>query len=328
MVKPARTLHLPGETMTFQRIPAEGKPKSFRMGERGLGESPFGFTDPVIKVCLDQPCLDQPFYLGTLPVTQKQFMVWTKAEGIDHENEFRGHPDHPAESMTRRQAVAYCGWLTQVAARDMPKGYIACLPTEAEWEYACRADTDTEYHTGDGEAALGEARWFADNSQGSTQPVGRKQPNAFGLFDMHGNVWEWCHDAWEEAPYRSRVDGDGDAWCEQRLKDWQAGLQQLTKSDRFRVLRGGSWGDSAGDCRSACRFRHGPGHAFRDFGFRVCLVPGPGRQTTETDSEIQAEPAPGDGGRGTRPESDGAGEAAAGPDLAHASLPRAARAYV
>lgn len=270
MVKQAKILHLPdGVLMSFQRIPPKGDAKPFRLGERGLSWI-VGSSEPVINTRLAQP-----FYLGTFPITQAQFGVWTQAEGIEHKNEFDGHPDHPAEKLDWRQAMTYCEWLTRVASPQMPPGHIACLPTETEWEYACRAGTDTEYYTGDGEAALREAGWFGENyDNGATHPVGRKAANAFGLFDMHGNVWEWCHDAWEPEAHRDRVDGDDDPWHEQRLNDWKLGLEHLMKSDRVRVLRGGSWNITAWYCRSAVRNLIRPDNRFRNIGFRVCLVPG------------------------------------------------------
>lgn len=178
--------------MTFQRVPTAGEPQPFRMGERNLNWAG-GSSDPVVQVRSAHP-----FYLGTCPVTQAQFAVWTRAEKIEHENHCAGHPEHPAENLDWRQAVSFCAWLTKVAGAQMPEGWMACLPTEAEWEYACRAGTETDYYTGDGETALAEAGWFGEEwDQDSTHPVRQKAPNAFGLYDLHGNVWEWCHDAWE-----------------------------------------------------------------------------------------------------------------------------------
>ena len=204
-----------------------------------------------------------------------------------------------------------------------------CLPTEAQWEYACRGRSETEYHNGDGDAALAQVGWVGDNSGGQTHSVDEMvDPTAperhlWGLHGMHGNVWEWCQDVYDPNAYRKRLD----RWI---AKDWtmeDAGDDAVYFSDEdrkagnaARVLRGGSWYDSAWDCRSAFRGRYGPDCAFRSFGFRVCLVPGPNSQSAETDSEVQAEPAPGDGGRGTRPESDGASGAAVNYDLASLSF--------
>ena len=108
------------------------------------------------------------------------------------------------------------------------------LPTEAEWEYACRAGTRTRYSFGDDPVGLGEHAWYGDNSGDSTHPVGDKRDNAFGVFDMHGNVWEWCWDWFGD--YEARP-----------LMDDPTG--PLDGSGR--VIRGGSWSDAAGLCRAA-----------------------------------------------------------------------------
>jgi formylglycine-generating enzyme required for sulfatase activity len=301
VVKPALTLHLPGGVpMTFQRVPDVGEPQPFLMGERGLGGYIEGFTDPVVEV---RPV--QALYLGTYPVTQAQFGVWAEAdkEKIQHEYYFKGRPEHPAE-MDWRRANGYCDWLTDVCREQMAAGWRVCLPTEAEWEYACRAGSETEYYTGDGEAALAEAGWYNGNAENSTQPVGSKAPNAYGLYDLHGNVWEWCHDAQKVDDYRKRVAGDVDHWGELRRRDWQAGLARLIEPEGCRVLRGGSWWSSARNCRSTFRKGGRPDRRDWDYGFRVCLVPGPcpARSGAPMDSA-----APGDGRRWTSPESDGLG---------------------
>jgi formylglycine-generating enzyme required for sulfatase activity len=164
--------------------------------------------------------------------------------------------------MTWDEAMAYCDWLNGFCHEQIPAGYVAGMPSEAQWEYACRAGTETEYYTGDGETALLEAGWFWENGGGSTQTVGRLKANSFGLYDMHGNVWEWCRDAWDEHVYRRRVDGA----CDPEMPG-QGGAN--------RVIRGGSGIDSARNCRSAWRRWLAPGFRFRLLGFRVCLLSGP-----------------------------------------------------
>ena len=203
------------------------------------------------------------FYLGVFPVTQAQFEVFTRAQKIDHKNGFPGKPNHPAENMDWTEALGFCDWLNQNFAQEF-SGFQATLPTEAQWEYACRAGTQTEYYTGDGEAALAEAGWYRGNSSYETQEVGRKLHNIWGLHDMHGNVDEWCIDEWDEFAYAKRVDGVEDpvVWD----GEWQS---------RVRVVRGGGWNDSARYCRSSIRFRWSQDYRFRYLGFRACLALGP-----------------------------------------------------
>jgi formylglycine-generating enzyme required for sulfatase activity len=283
--------------MAFRLIPAG----SFRMGSRGY----YADEEPIHTVIIPQD-----FWLAETPVTQTQFDLWTKTAGVDHKNHFDGHPDHPAENLDWRQANAFCAWLTQTQSAHLPLGFsLVCLPTEAEWEYACRAGTETEYYTGDGEAALMVAGWFGEDwDKGSTHPVGQKgqkSPNAFQVFDLHGNVWEWCHDRWDASAYRQRGKGKPDPGFALRREEWSQGFAALERSNAPRVLRGGSWGSSAGDCRSAFRFGFRPDVRDGIFGFRVCLVRGP----ADSQNRSGAEPVPGDAGRGTRPESDGPGGA-------------------
>jgi formylglycine-generating enzyme required for sulfatase activity len=130
------------------------------------------------------------------------------------------------------------------------------LPSEAEWEYACRAGAASEFCFGDDDDALGDFGWYSSNSHGTTRPVGQKKPNAWGLYDMHGNVREWCEDAWHDSYQRAPTDGSA----------WSRGGDA-----NGRVVRGGSWGNTAENCRAATRHRRDPSSVSQHDGFRVCL---------------------------------------------------------
>jgi formylglycine-generating enzyme required for sulfatase activity len=246
------TLELPGDVpMFFRRIPAG----SFRMGSRGY----FAREEPVHHVQITQD-----FYLGTFPVTQEQYQavaeLCSKIKGSDPSG-FKG-PRRPVENVNWHEASGFCHWLTE--QNDLPTGFEVLLPTEAQWEYACRAGSETEYYRGDGEEALAEIGWFDENSDNETHDVDeRSESHPFGLFGMHGNVWEWCRDAWDEQAYRQRPDGVCNPEC--------AG----EGANRQRVLRGGSWILTADWCRSAYRVRREAVGRFGYGGFRVCLVRSP-----------------------------------------------------
>jgi hypothetical protein len=250
-------IKLPGGLeMVFQYIAPDGTtadgvpcPATFRMGARGF----YADEEPPHLVRLTRP-----FYLSVYPVTQAEFLAWKP----DHEFYFRARPQNPAENVTWDEAMAYCDWLNKLCCEQIPAGYLAGLPSEAQWEYACRAGTETEYYSGDGEAALREAGWFAGNSGDSTQPVGQLSGNGFGLYDMHGNAWEWCRDNWDAHAYRRRVNGVCDP-------------EEPGKGGANRVIRGGGWYISARFCRSAFRNWWDPGVRYGDLGFRVCLLSGP-----------------------------------------------------
>jgi len=174
--------------------------------------------------------------------------------------------------------MTWCGWLQQnqrspvltwkPSRAKKPHFEGITLPSEAQWEYACRAETDTEYSSGNGPGALDKVGWYEANSGGRTRAVGGKAANDFGLHEMHGNVWEWCRDAWDELAYRRRERYDG-------VADPEVTEAMVGKPDPDRVVRGGSWVDWAWFCRSALRIRRRPDNRGGSQGFRVCLFPGP-----------------------------------------------------
>jgi len=208
------------------------------------------------------------FWLGEAPVTLQQFQKFRPG----HENNFSGdHPDHPVIKVSWDDAVQFCDWLNDdVLKSDLilaAKGFVARLPTEAQWEYACRGPAGSEraeslFANGHDEAALGEVGWFRENSGWRLHPVGQKRPNDWGLRDLHGLVWEWCLDEHADFIYATSGNAVSDPVLESHAPDAQ------------RVLRGGSWLDSAGNCRSALRRSDSAGDRNRFFGFRVALVPG------------------------------------------------------
>ena len=192
-----------------------------------------------------QVTLSQDFYLGKYPVTQAQ---WEAMMGANP-SEFKGAA-RPVETVSWDDVQAFMQKLNERGGADHYR-----LPTEAQWEYACRAGSSTRYHFGDDAAQLGDYAWYHDNSGGQTHPVGQKQPNAWGLYDMHGNVWEWVQDWYGDYTVAPVTDPIGPT------------------SGAVRVIRGGSWGDAALYARSAVRFRFHPGDRFDNLGFR-CLSSG------------------------------------------------------
>jgi formylglycine-generating enzyme required for sulfatase activity len=178
----------------------------------------------------------QSFYLGKDEVTQAQY----QAVMGTNPSSFKGD-DLPVDSVTWSDAVEFCRKLSKMTGREYR------LPTEAEWEYAARAGTSGPY-AGDIDAMA----WDAANSDNRTHPVGQKQPNGFGLYDMYGNVWEWCQSKYQPYPYNAN-DGREDV-----------------QGNDVRVMRGGSWLSAAIYCRSAYRRRVIPD--LRSVGFRIVLA--------------------------------------------------------
>ncbi len=148
------------------------------------------------------------------------------------------------------EAVEFCRKLSELPA-EKSAGYVYRLPTGAEWEYACRAGTKAAYSFGDSDAELGENAWYSKNSGRTTHPVGQKKPNGFGLYDIHGNVWEWCQDWYADYPSGSVTDPTGPS------------------SGSGRVSRGGGWSGRSDFCRSVDRLRSTPGDRGSNLGFRV-----------------------------------------------------------
>jgi formylglycine-generating enzyme required for sulfatase activity len=218
--------------------------------------------------------ITRPFYLAIHDVTVRQFGMFvadarykTEAErdgqggyGYDggqwrQKSEFNWRNtgftqtgEHPVVNVSWNDAAAFCKWLSQ------KEGKTFCLPTEAQWEYACRAGTTTKYSFGDDESELKEYAWYASNGGGRTHAVGARKSNAWGLYDMHGNVWQWCDDWFGSYVASAVVDPTGPA------------------SGSDRVARGGCWRYVAGGCRSAGRAYSAPGDRFSDLGFRVSRV--------------------------------------------------------
>jgi formylglycine-generating enzyme required for sulfatase activity len=184
------------------------------------------------------------FYMGAFEVTQGQYQ---KVMGNNPSN-FKGEDNLPVETVSWDAAVEFCKKLSQ------KEGKTYRLPTEAEWEYACRAGTTTKFSFGEDESRLGEYAWYAQNSGDKTHAVGEKKPNAWGLYDMAGNVWEWCNDS-----YLSRY---GSSPTNNPASPTGGG---------FRVIRGGGWFYFAYYCRVSCRGISIPGFRCSRGGFRVVL---------------------------------------------------------
>lgn len=199
--------------------------------------------------------LSRGFWMGKYEVTQAEYQGVVSA----NPSSFTGNPSLPVETVNWSDATNYCARLNtrEQAAGRLPVGWKYRLPTEAEWEYACRAGTTTQFYYGDdaGYTLLRVYAWYSVNSASTTHVVGQKAPNRWGLYDMHGNVWEWC-------------------------QDWYGGLlggsvtdPQGPVSGSSRVVRGGSWDYGAGYCTSSYRYNDYPSYRPYACGFRVVLAP-------------------------------------------------------
>jgi formylglycine-generating enzyme required for sulfatase activity len=225
--------------------------------------------------------ITKPFYMAVFPVTQGEYEkvvgvnpsaftekqmdassfkppLWETEVTMrrDDRPTIRGKDTsrHPVETVNWEEAMEFCRKLSALPAERAARRTYR-LPTEAEWEYACRAGTTTRWFCGDDEAGLQEYGWDTKNAGGMTHPVGEKKPNAWGLYDMHGNVWQWCSDWFSLDYYQQSPPSDplGPTACSSR------------------VLRGGNWDDSPFSCRSAFRLSRGPASRLHGVGFRVVV---------------------------------------------------------
>jgi formylglycine-generating enzyme required for sulfatase activity len=244
-----RTVAVPGEhgvVVTKSGIPMVTIPGgSFEMGSGSSGEPDERSHRVLVSA----------FFLDQHEVTQADF------EKLLGRNPSRWtDPRNPVEQIRWKDAAEFCN------ARSRLEGFSPCydpttgkcdfaangyrLPTEAEWEYACRAGTSTRYYFGDNPADLDQYAWFKGNCTRGPQPVAQRQPNPWGLHDMCGNVWEWCHDYYQEKYYQESPERDP--------RGPETGLT--------RVLRGGGWNSRPDNCRSAYRLDENPSYTDICFG--------------------------------------------------------------
>jgi len=196
--------------------------------------------------------ISKPFYMGVTEVTQAQY----EAVMGTNPSYYKG-ATNPVEMVSWNDATEFCKKLAEKTRQTVR------LPTEAEWEYACRAGSKTEFSFGDADEGIGDYVWSSANKKGdATHPVGQKKPNAWGLFDMHGNVEEWCSD-W---------------WCGVYPKGAVTDPQGPASGEEYRVLRGGAWFNNRVVCRSASRDGFNPNIRIINGGIRVVAsvsAPGP-----------------------------------------------------
>ena len=224
--------------MKLVRIPKG----AFTMGSPESEEGRYSDEGPQRSVTISKD-----YYLGAYEVTQEQYQ---RIMG-ENPSEFMG-TNNPVETVSWEDAVAFCKKLSELP-EEKAAGRVYRLPTEAEWEYACRAGSTSRFGFGDSDSQLGSYAWFDKNSARTTHPVGQKTPNAWGLYDMHGNVWEWCADRKGDYSTSAVTDPAGPA------------------TGSYRVFRGASWRDGAAYCRSAIRNRYVPSYRYPFDGFRVAL---------------------------------------------------------
>ncbi|NCC53719.1 MAG: formylglycine-generating enzyme family protein, partial [Spartobacteria bacterium] len=219
-------------------------PGSFEMGSNNGGND----EKPVHTVRISEP-----YWMGKYEVTQREYQ---QVMG-ENPSKFKG-TRNPVEEVSWNKAVEFCRKLTEQEQRTgrLPAEYEYTLPSEAQWEYAARGGEKSKGYVYAGSDSIGEIAWYNGNSGSKTHEVGGLKANELGLYDMSGNVWEWCMDKWHGS--YNGAPTDGSVW--------------LSGNSSGRVLRGGCWGNSAGYCRSANRGSDAPAYANLGLGFRVAVV--------------------------------------------------------
>ena len=198
-----------------------------------------------------QVTLTQGFYLGKYEVTQAQYeaVMTGNTDGLSATpSNFSNNPNRPVEKVSWNDIQVFLSRLNQSESTNIPAGWAYVLPTEAQWEYACRAGTTTTYYWGN---SISSSNANYNRNIGSTLDVGQYSPNAWGFFDMHGNVWEWIADRYGSYDSNAVTDPTGPA------------------SGSNRVFRGGSWGNPGTNLRSANRSSPNPSYRDINIGFRV-----------------------------------------------------------
>jgi len=245
-----------GVTLKLALIP----PGKFLMGSRispvemarrhGGNEVIYANNYPQRKVTISKA-----FYLGVREVTQAQWRAVMRTEPWKDKEYAKSGASFPASYVSWDDANRFCKMLSEKTGKKI------VLPTEAQWEYACRAGSKTAYCSGDDPSGLGDYAWYCDNTkeigEEYAHATGQKKPNAWGLYDMHGNVWEWCRDWYDKDYYRKAKNVD----------------PENTGETKFRVIRDGSWYAVPDFCRAATRSGHfadGQGYGCR--GFRVVVA--------------------------------------------------------
>jgi formylglycine-generating enzyme required for sulfatase activity len=246
------TQSIPDSTVKFEMVPIPGG--TFTMGSPDAETGRGADEGPQHSVAI------RPFWMGKTEVTWDEYdLYWKKNEEAQRPAETpadkaadavsrptppyadetfgHGREGQPVICITHHAAMEYCRWLSAKT------GHTYRLPTEAEWEYACRAGTKSAFSFGDDPTLLKDFGWFKENSEDLTHKVGEKKPNPWGLFDMHGNVAEWCLDQYSTDTYAKRPGDKPSLWP-----------VVLPTERRFsHVARGGSWADPPGKCRSSAR---------------------------------------------------------------------------
>lgn len=200
-------------------------------------------------------CIKKDFYLGKTEVTQEQWV----AVMDKNPSKFKGRSS-PVEKVKWKDAQEFIRRLNEKEGGNHYR-----LPTESEWEYACRAGSTSDYYFGDYDRFLPEYGWFRGNSNKRTHPVAQKKPNPWGLYDMHGNVWEWVEDCYHETKYSSEAPKDGSAW--------NSSCYYFVGGEISGMVRGGSWFNDSKNLRSANRRSYPKDSKDSNVGFRVVRIP-------------------------------------------------------